>query len=272
MELILLIAFIAGGCSASGNNHDVRFIAHRGASYLAPENTVASALLAWKLNADAVEVDVYLSQDQRIMVIHDNTTKRTSDVDLKVAQTTAEELRKLDVGSFKSKTYAGEKIPFLEEIIATVPKEKKLFVEVKCGPEIIDVLKQAMEKSGKKDQIIIISFSLDVVSQAKKVMPEIPAYWLIGPQKDEQTQEFLPHDPNNIQIAREHGLDGLDVHYTGVTEAFLQAVKDNNQELYVWTVDDPKEAQRLKNLGVKGITTNRPDWLRKKCNSRLPAS
>ncbi len=261
MHLFLLTCLLAG-CMNSANNTPVQIIAHRGASHLAPENTRAAAILAWKQNADAVEVDVHLSKDRRIMVIHDDNTKRTAGVDMKVAQTTAPELRKLDVGSFKNKTYAGEKIPFLEEIIATVPQGKKLFVEIKCGPEIIDLLKRTIEKSGKKKQIIIISFSLDVVSQAKKSMPDIPAYWIIGAEKDAQTQKILPHDPQNILLAQKHGLDGLDVHYGGVTEAFMQAVKKQGQDLYAWTVDDPVEAARLRTLGVKGITTNRPGWLR----------
>jgi glycerophosphoryl diester phosphodiesterase len=258
--LTILLGLIVAGCHV--DNH-AEIIAHRGASYLAPENTQASTLLAWKLEADAVEVDVYLSKDKRIVVIHDRTTKRTAGVDLNVAQTTAEELRQLDVGSFKSKKYTGEKIPFLEEIIATVPPKKKLYVEVKCGPEIVPLLKQVIEQSGKKKQIVIISFHLEVVTQTKKVMPNLPAYWLIGTKKDKQTKKNLPHDPQWLRTARERSIEGLNVHYAGVTPDFMKAVKEYQQELFVWTVDDPKEAKRLIALGVKGITTNRPAWLRK---------
>jgi len=256
-SLVTMLLVALAGCT-----QPVQIIAHRGASYLAPENTNAAARLAWKLNADAVEVDVYLSKDNRIVVIHDHTTKRTSGVDLKVAQATAKELRKLDVGSFKSKKYAGEKIPFLEEIIATVPPKKKLYVEVKCGPEILPYLEQVIEQSGKKKQIVIISFNLEVVTRTKKVMPKLPAYWLIGTKKDKQTKKLLPHDPQWLQTARERGIDGLNVHYAGVTKDFMKAVQNSKQELYVWTVDDPQEAKRLIELGIKGITTNRPEWLR----------
>ncbi len=256
----MLLGVIVAGCQINSN---AEIIAHRGASFLAPENTRASALLAWKLKADAVEVDVYLSKDKRIVVMHDSNTKRTSGVSLKIAQTTAAELRKLDVGSFKNKKYAGEKIPFLEEIIATIPPKKKLYVEVKCGPEIIPLLKQVIEQSGKKKQIVIISFNLEAVTQAKKVMPKIPAYWLLGTRRDKQTKKFLPHDPNWLQIAKERHIDGLDVHNAGVTPEFMKAVKEYKQDLFVWTVDDPREAKRLIALGVKGITTNRPAWLRK---------
>lgn len=257
LEVMVLTGLFAVGCA-----RETQIIAHRGASYLAPENTVASALLAWELGADAVEVDIYLSQDARLMVIHDGTTGRTAGTDLSVSKSLAAELRQLDVGSFKEAKYAGEKIPFLEEIIATVPPKKKLYVEIKCGPEVVPLLKQVMEESGKKEQMVIISFDLEAVAQAKKAMPQIPAYWVIGSRKYKQTNKILPHDTQWPQIAKQRGLDGLDVHYAGITKEFMEAVREAHQKLYVWTVDEPAEAQRLMDLGISGITTNRPGWLR----------
>ena len=86
------------------NKHiPTEIIAHRGASYIAPENTLASVKLAWKLNADAVEIDVNLTQDKRIVAIHDPTTKRTTSANLVFNKTSSEELRKLDAGILKSK-------------------------------------------------------------------------------------------------------------------------------------------------------------------------
>ena len=97
-------------------------IAHRGASYIAPENTVASTILAWQKGADAVEIDVYLSSDDQVVVIHDSTTNRTTGGtnDLVVSNTTSTVLRSLDVGSWRGSKYAGAKIPFLHEIIDAV--------------------------------------------------------------------------------------------------------------------------------------------------------
>ena len=255
----MLLGVMVSGCGTSNN---VEIIAHRGASYQAPENTRASALLAWEQNTDAVEIDVYLSKDNRIVVRHDKNTKRTSGVDLKVSEATSQELRKLDVGSWKDLKYAGEKVPFIEEIIETIPPKKKLFVEIKCGPEIVPILTKTLVESGKIEQIVIIAFDLEVATQAKQAMPQVPVYWLLSTKKDNETKQQLPHDPKNLQIAQDRGLDGLDVHYAGVTPEFMQAVKQFGQKLYVWTVDDPVEAQRLVDLGVTGITTNRPGWLR----------
>ncbi|MDA3818126.1 MAG: glycerophosphodiester phosphodiesterase family protein, partial [Prolixibacteraceae bacterium] len=138
--LVLVTLIISGtGNMAKAQN---TFIAHRGASYLAPENTLASAKLAWELGVDAVEVDVYLSADNRVMVIHDKTTKRTSGdgTNYKVAKTNSDVLRTIDVGSYKSEKYSGEKIPFIEEIIETVPDKKTLVIEIKYGAEVLPVL------------------------------------------------------------------------------------------------------------------------------------
>ena len=256
--LICSLCFGLAGCAAQ----DVEIIAHRGASHLAPENTVASVMLGWQKNAD-VEIDVYLTRDNRIVVIHDKTTKRTAGLELKVSETTAKELRQLDVGKHKGLEFAGEQIPFLEEVIKTIPPKRKLYVEIKCGSEILPFLQPMIEKSGKMSQIVIIGFNLKTVTDAKKLMPQIPVYWLKGTGKNKETDEYIPHSPKLIQIARENGLDGLDVHYKGVTREFAKAVRAAGLGLYIWTVNEPEEAIRLIKLKVDGLTTDRPEWLRK---------
>ena len=244
----------------SGCTRSVEIIAHRGASYLAPENTVASVILGWEKGAD-VEVDVYLTKDNKIVAIHDKNTKRTAVTDVNVAETTSEELRKLDVGSFKSEEYAGEQIPFLADIVETIPPGQKLFVEIKCGQEILPHLSELLTASGKMFRIVIIGFDLETVTMSKEMI-DVPTYWLKGTEKIKDTEQWIPHDPQLAQTAKEKSLDGLDVHYAGVTKEFADAVKASGLKLYVWTVDDPKEAIRLVKLGVNGITTNRPGWLR----------
>lgn len=244
----------------SGCTKSLEIIAHRGASYLAPENTMASVTLGWEKGAD-VEVDVYLSADNRIVVIHDSTTKRTGGTELKIEEATSGELRKLDVGSFKAEEFAGEQVPFLADIIETIPPRRKLYIEIKCGEEILPFLQRLIVDSGKMSQIVIIGFDLDTVATSKKLI-DVPTYWLKGTAKDEETEEWIPHDPQLIQIAADNGLDGMDVHYAGVTKQFADSARSSGQKLYVWTVDDPAEAARLANLGVAGITTNRPGWLR----------
>jgi len=178
-----------------------------------------------------------------------------------VATSTAAQLRQLDVGSFKDECFAGERIPLLEEIIATVPPEGHLFVEIKCGPDVLSPLENVIVESGKRDQIVIIGFDLETVKASKRLMSDIPTYWLVGTKKDEETEAWIPHSPTLVDEVASSGLDGLNVHWAGVTKEFAKRVRAADLGLYVWTVDDPLEAARLAKLGVDGITTNRPGWL-----------
>jgi glycerophosphoryl diester phosphodiesterase len=225
---------------------------------------MSSVMLAWEKDVD-VEVDVHLTKDNQIVVIHDSTTKRTGKIDLVVKETEYRQLRRLDVGTFKSEKYAGEPIPLLSDIIKTIPPGRKLYVEIKCEKEVLPILQKLITESNKKSQIVIIGFNLETVTLSKKLI-DVPTYWLKGTEKDKETEKWIPHSPQLIQKAKNNGLDGLDVHYAGVTKEFTDAVKASGQKLYVWTVDDSEEAIRLVKLGVVGITTNRPEWLRNQLN------
>jgi len=260
-KLIVFVCVILPLPMFCGCRKCVEIIAHRGSSYTAPENTMASVMPGWEENAD-VEVDVHLSKDNHIVVIHDSTTKRTAGVDLKVSETTSQRLRQLDVGSFKSAEFAGERIPFLEDVIEAIPPGRRLYIEIKSGQETLPFLKRIILDSGREEQIVIIGFDFDTVAMSKRMMPDIPTYWLKGTEKNKQTEEWILHDPKLVQQAKLAGLDGLDVHYAGVHKAFADAVKAAGLKFYVWTVDEIQEAVRLRELGVDGITTNRPAWLR----------
>lgn len=238
-------------------------VAHRGSSYTAPENTVASAKLAWKQNADIVEVDVHLSADNRVIVIHDSTTSRTTGKNYKVSETNSSVLRTLDAGSWKHPRYAGEKLPFLDEVLPTVPKGKKIFVEIKSSKEIVPYVRDLIREAGKEEEAVIIGFNIETMAEAKKAMPHIPVYWLKSTEKDEATSRPIPHSADLVEKVKKHNLDGLDLHYEGVTEEIVKAAHAAGLGLHVWTVDDPQEARRLKALGVDSITTNRPALIRR---------
>lgn len=246
----ILLAMVSFGLTQPIN------IAHRGASFDAPENTLAAVNLAWKQGVDAVEVDVHLSVDNKIMVMHDKDAKHTSGADLKIIKTSSAELRKLDVGFFKLAKYAGEKIPFLEEVLASIPKGKKLFIEIKSDKSMLPALKALIEKSGKADQILIIGFDFDTIEAAKSMMPIIPVYWL--------KYSLIKYSGRIIERVKDAGLNRLNLHYQNITEKFVSKVEDAGLSLYTWTVDDPVEANHLKALGIDGITTNRLLLLLKK--------
>jgi len=227
-------------------------IAHRGYSYVAPENTLAAINLAWLVGADAVEIDIYLTTDNRIVLFHDRTTARTTGVDLTVSESSFDQLRALDAGKWKGDQWAGEKIATLEEALPTIPDGKRMLVEIKCRSEIIPHFLEVLEASGCKDeQVAVICFYEDVIKDIKAARPALEAYWLCNPQK-KSTEEL-------IEIARSSNADGLDAMVCPeFNEEFVSELRSAGLRIYVWTVDDNAEALRLSALGVDGITTNRP--------------
>ena len=203
------------------------------------------------------------------MVIHDATTKRTTGRDLKVAETTLAELRGLDAGRWKGETFAGEKLPTLEEVLATVPAgkagggspAKRVFIEIKCGPEAVPEMDRVLKASKlKPEQACVISFNADVVAASKKLRPDLQALWIVGlnGKGKPKTAEEL------IEKAKAIKADGLDLSATPAVldKAFGDKVRAAGLKLYVWTVDDAELARKMIAAGAESITTNKPGWLR----------
>lgn len=234
-------------CVSFSLQAQIEYSSHRGSSIQAPENTVAAVALAWKQNADAVEIDVHLSKDKKLMVIHDGTTKRTTGQDYRVQEASSDLLRSLDAGSFKGAEYKGEKIPFLSEIIALTPAGKKLYIELKCGLDALVHLKEVIDASTHKDRMALICFNFEVLVAAKKMFPELRCHLLIG--KEDQLKE-------NIKKASQNGIDFVDLKYSLITQDIVNYVHSLSMGVNAWTVDDPKEAKRLEALNVNGIETN----------------
>lgn len=245
---VITMIFLSGIAAAQ-----VQIIGHRGASYLAPENTVASAKLAWDLGADAVEVDIYLTADYKVMCLHDAYTKRTTGQDYDIKQTSSKLIRKLDAGSWKDQKYTGEKIPFLKEVIKSIPDGKELVVELKCGSEVLPYLKKDIDKYGKNKEFVFICFDFQTISDTRKTFPQNSCYWLCS--NRELFYKTLPVVPQS-------DLQGVSLNYNIINAEIAEMVRRTDLELFVWTVNDPTEAKRLIELGVKGITTDRPGWLR----------
>jgi glycerophosphoryl diester phosphodiesterase len=242
----------------------VDIIAHRGASHDAPENTEAAARLGWRQGADGVEIDVHLSHDGRAVVLHDVDTKRTTGVPGKVADQNWRALHALDAGAWKDARWRGERIPLLEEIIKTVPDKKRLFIEIKCGPEILPELERVLRRSRLRPaQTVLIGFGYETMVQARQRFPEVTVHWLSSFQRQGDSGAFTPTVDDLIRRAKAGKFTGLSVNYRGpVDAAFVGAVKAAGLQCHVWTVDDPEAARRLRSAGVDSITTNRPEWLR----------
>jgi glycerophosphoryl diester phosphodiesterase len=252
--LLFLAAATAGAATPE-------IIAHRGASHDAPENTIAAIMLAWEQQADAVEFDVYLSKDGQIVLMHDATTKRTAGVDRKVVDQTLAELRKLDVGGWKDRRFAGERIATLAEALDRIPSGKRALIEVKCGPEIVPELKRVIDAAAlKPEQTAVISFDAEVIAGTKAALPKLQAYWLCDPKPDKDP--VWTADALRAKAKRIHS-DGLNLSVQPiVTAEFIADMKAEKLPVYVWTVDSAEVAKTMIAAGVVGITTNRPAWLR----------
>jgi glycerophosphoryl diester phosphodiesterase len=244
----------------------VELIAHRGASWDAPENTLAAVNLGWQQGADAVEVDLQFSKDGQIVVIHDYDTKRTGGLKKPVTAQTLAELRTLDVGKWKDRQWTGQRIPTLGEVLATIPDGKRLFIEIKCGAECIAEFERIYRACGKQPaQVVPIGFSLPTLQQLKARLPQLTIYWVAEFKRNWTTGRWTPRAEDLIEQARIAGMDGLDLGARGpINGPLVKQIKAAGLGVYVWTVDSVLEARQLAAAGVDGLATNRPGWLREK--------
>ena len=236
-------------------------VAHRGSSFERPENPLPAFELAWEQGADAIEGDFLLTKDKQIVCIHDHSTKRLANRNLVVGESTLEELRELDVGSHKDLSWKGTRIPTISEVFATIPDKKKIFIEVKCGMEIIPYLVKEIGKSNlKPEQIILICFDQEVIKAFKQVLPQNKAFWLSGFKKD-KAGDWRPTLDKVLMTLKDTNADGLDSS-KNVPSEIARKVMRAGYEWHAWTVNDVTTAKNLKALGIRSITTDRPELIK----------
>jgi len=242
-------------------------IAHRGASYIAPENTMASAKLAWQQDTDALECDVHKTKDDHIVVIHDPDTLRTTGIKKIIRDENLNDIQKLDAGSWKDPKYHLEYIPSLKEILATVPINKKICIEIKSSDCIDHIDNLISESYLQPEQLIFMDFDINTVIQAKKVFKQSEILWLY---------EFIPPlQENNAQAtfsmiidkALAVKADGINIEINPFIDGnLIKRVHQSGMKFYTWTVNDISVAKKLLQWGIDGITTDRPGWLKTKLN------
>ncbi len=238
-------------------------IAHRGESFDAPENTLAAINLSWERNVRAVEIDIRLTVDRHIVVFHDKNTLRVTGEKKVISKSRLDELRILDAGSFKGSRWRDERIPDLAEVLGTVPEWGKLIIEIKSDDAILEILKKELEKSKlNSTNTEIIAFDLRILEKARKMMPDIRMLWLLDL---DYTLPWWLCRINRHEIMNKLSdlqLDGIDV-WSGklLNREFIDFFKNAGFSVYTWTVNDPGKARQLAELGVDGITTDRPSWL-----------
>jgi glycerophosphoryl diester phosphodiesterase len=177
-----------------------------------------------------------------------------------------EELRALDVGSWKGPQWKGERMPTLEEVLAAVPDGKKIYIELKSSREAVGPMAKILAGAKlKPEQVVVISFHADAIAECKKQLPNFKALWLCSMKKKKDGTPPPTAEEVAATLARTQA-DGLDAE--GVPDyfnaAFIERLRQLGcREFHVWTIDDPKVADFYAKLGAASITTNRPAWLRK---------
>lgn len=247
------------------NPHNLPLIiGHRGASREAPENTLESFRLAWEQGADGIEADFRLTADDRIVCMHDETSGRTTGVDLKIADTPLKELRRLDAGLWKGTAWSGAMIPALDEVLAAIPHGSWFFIEIKSGPEIIAPLERALRASKlSPERIRLLSFSASLITELKQRLPDWRTCWLCDYRHNLINNVWRPSRENVLDTLHRSGADGLaSAHRAILDRGLVDTLKELGKETHVWTVDRLSAAQQLRKLGVDSIMTNRPGWLR----------
>jgi len=239
-------------------------VAHRGASRDAPENTRASFRRAWEQGADAIEGDFRLTRDRRVVCIHDDRTGRTCGAHRIVADSTLAQLRELDAGGWKGPRWSGERIPTLDEVLDMLPPGKRLFLEIKSGPELVPRIKKIIRaRQFAPERIVVISFDPGVVETAKRELPEIAANLLITFVLDSAAGRWTPSAGEAAAAALRVRADGVGFQNHAAADGdFVRTIQNHGLAAHVWTVNDVAGALRYARLGVCSITTDCPGPLR----------
>ena len=259
--LTLIILFAGIGCANKNINPKAKkmlFIAHRGESHDAPENTLKAFRLAWKRNTDGIELDVHMTADEKVVCIHDSHTGRTGNKKLVVADETYERLRQVDVGD-------GERIPLLSEVLAEAPAGRLIYIEIKNSPKILPALQTLIKNSpARLEDLRIISFENNILKEAKKIFPEIEMYTVKELSWNAEKNCFEPGAKKLLALQKEMRVDGFDLEAcSSINKNFLAALQKNKAKIIVWTVDDLDAAKKFKALGIDAITSNRAAYLKK---------
>jgi glycerophosphoryl diester phosphodiesterase len=265
-----------------GQGYRALVVAHRGASAEAPENTLAAFRLALQQGAPAVECDVHLSADGYPVVIHDETVDRTTNGKGAVGGLTRAALQGLDAGSWRGPRFAGEPIPTLEETLELCAGRARLFIEIKPGgaaragrpqagwpretqaerAHLVDATLEAVARA-PRTEVAVISFDPEVVGLVAGRRPDLPLGLLWG------FRGALGRRPEALlQQAARLGAGFAAPHHSLVDRAFVGAAREAGLPVSVWTVDDAPRMRALVDLGVQGLTTNRPDLALLECRLR----
>ncbi len=214
-------------------------IAHRGASFLHPENTLTAFRAAQSLGADTVECDVHLSRDGQLVVIHDDTVDRTTNGSGPVVSFDAGELSRLDAGG-------GDGIPTFEQLLKAITLP--VVVELKTAATEAPLVEMLHNHADLIPRLTAISFDHDLLARLSARLPQLACGALL---------ETIVGDP--VVIARSCGARLLSLYHGSVDSDLVQRVHEAGLDVTVWTVNQPKDIERMLEMGVDAVATDRPE-------------
>ncbi|MCY7782248.1 MULTISPECIES: glycerophosphodiester phosphodiesterase [unclassified Bacillus (in: firmicutes)] len=233
-------------------------IAHRGVSGYAPENTMAAFDLAAKMNADMIELDVQLTKDRQIVVIHDDRVDRTTNGSGFVKDFTLEELQKLDAGSWYGPAFQGERIPTLEAVLKRYHKKIGFLIELKGHPSQVGIEEEVGQLLGQfsfSANNIVQSFQFRSVQRFHELYPSIPTAVITRP-------NFGMLSRNQLKACQSIA-NYVNIKYTRLNRLMIASVHKSGLKVFAWTVNNQKAAAKLQAMGVDGIVTDYPDFIKK---------
>lgn len=253
-------------------------IAHRGASAYAPENTLDAVRLGAEMQADLVEIDVQQTKDEQLVVIHDTTLSRTTDVEQKfperapwrVSDFTLEEIRTLDAGSWKDPRYTGAVVPTFAEVLDELERTASgLLLEAKA-PELypgiaeriageLQQRPQWMQPDPMAQHLVVQSFNWDFIRHFHGLLPAVQVGVLGAPTTD-QLAEVATYS------------NQVNPHHSAATPEYVAAVHEHGMRINPYTVNDPALMRTLIANRVDGIISDRPDVLREEIRNARPAA
>ncbi|WP_030850402.1 glycerophosphodiester phosphodiesterase [Streptomyces sp. NRRL F-4474] len=238
----------------------VRVVAHRGASHEHPEHTLAAYRQAVADGADALECDVRLTADHRLVCVHDRRVERTSDGRGVVSEMTYEELSALDFGGWKGEAHRGAQVLLFEDLLKealAADRPVGLAVETKhptraggrLEAELVRVLKDHGLADGRAGLVEVMSFSRNALIRLNRLAPGLPAVYLMERRLRPVRPPFAGHAGPGIDLVRKDpGLVGR--------------LRAKGLRVRVWTVDEPEDVELCVRLGVDTLITNRPREVR----------
>ena len=227
-------------------------IAHRGASGrgLAPENTLAAFEKALSIGVDMLEIDVRVTGDGQLIVLHDPSLDRTTDREGIVREMILEEIRQADAGD-------GERVPILREVFDLARHRAPILLEIKSD-FIAELVVQAIAEAEFSEQVVVQSFNPQTVERVKRLAPHLPSSLLIGE---------LPTTPSRFRARRlvsqvlEIGANTLSIWHATLTPSLIEEMRKRGIAVWAWTVDEEIAMRDLAMMGVQGLVTNYPDVL-----------